>query len=47
LTVNRFNRQAIAAYERRGFQMMGTVVKDIGDGFVMDDYRMELNLERG
>jgi len=28
-----------------GFQNAGALVQDIGDGFVMDDYRMELTCE--
>ncbi len=41
LTVNRQNRLAITIYERLGFINAGPIVTDIGDGFVMDDYRME------
>lgn len=41
LTVNRDNRLAIDAYERLGFMNMGTIVQDIGSGFVMDDYKMQ------
>ena len=44
LFVNRNNRKAIAAYERFGFTKAEAVVTDIGGGFVMDDYRMELDL---
>ena len=44
LTVNRMNRTAISAYERWGFSVTGEVVADIGEGFVMDDYRMEKQL---
>ena len=44
LTVNRMNRIAIRAYERWGFRITGEVVADIGEGFVMDDYRMEKQL---
>ena len=44
LTVNRINRTAIRAYERWGFSITGEVVADIGEGFVMDDYRMEKEL---
>jgi diamine N-acetyltransferase len=40
LAVNKRNRNAIAAYEKYGFQIADAVVKDIGDGFVMDDYIM-------
>lgn len=41
LTVNRQNLLAITIYERLGFIKIGSVVADIGGGFVMDDYRME------
>lgn len=40
LTVNRNNHQAIAAYRKHGFQVSAEQVKDIGGGFVMDDYIM-------
>jgi len=40
LAVNRHNTQAIAAYRRHGFSVREAVVKDIGGGFVMDDYIM-------
>ena len=38
LAVNKMNRSAIAAYLKHGFHVDGAVVKDIGGGFVMDDY---------
>lgn len=41
LTVNRYNSDAIKAYKKMGFINIGPVVQDIGDGFIMDDYRME------
>ena len=41
LAVNKRNAGAIAAYERRGFSIAEAVVKEIGGGFVMDDYIME------
>lgn len=41
LTVNRNNSDSIAWYERMGFMNVGPTVKDIGGGFVMDDFRME------
>jgi RimJ/RimL family protein N-acetyltransferase len=40
LTVNKNNAASIKAYEKFGFQNIGPVVQDIGNGFVMDDYRM-------
>jgi len=44
LRVNKHNRVAIAAYERMGFANQGSIVSDIGSGFSMDDYLMELDL---
>ncbi|WP_298756657.1 GNAT family N-acetyltransferase [uncultured Psychroserpens sp.] len=41
LTVNRHNTHSIKAYEKLGFIKTGTVVQDIGQGYVMDDYTME------
>jgi ribosomal protein S18 acetylase RimI-like enzyme len=40
LTVNRHNAGSIAFYERMGFTKTGAVVQDIGNDFVMDDYKM-------
>ena len=41
LAVNRNNLGAIAAYGKHGFKIRDAIVKDIGGGFVMDDYIME------
>jgi diamine N-acetyltransferase len=41
LTVNKNNVNSIKAYEKIGFKNVGSVVQDIGNGFVMDDYKME------
>lgn len=41
LTVNRYNLDTIEAYKRFGFEVSGSLVQEIGNGFVMDDYRME------
>jgi ribosomal protein S18 acetylase RimI-like enzyme len=48
LTVNKAN-PAVTAYERLGFAITDAIVMDIGNGFVMDDFRMEkrLDLDRG
>jgi ribosomal protein S18 acetylase RimI-like enzyme len=40
LTVNKGN-PSVKAYERLGFRIAADIVMDIGNGFVMDDYRME------
>ena len=45
LTVNKHNDQAIAVYQKRGFEVSELVVTDIGSGFVMDDFVMTLKLE--
>jgi RimJ/RimL family protein N-acetyltransferase len=44
LTVNKNNTGSIKAYENLGFTNTGPAVRDIGGGFVMDDYRMERNV---
>ena len=41
LTVNKNNTLAIKAYEAIGFKNVGALVQDIGNGFVMDDFKME------
>ncbi len=40
LAVNRHNTSAIAAYHKHGFQIAETSVRQIGGGFLMDDYIM-------
>jgi ribosomal protein S18 acetylase RimI-like enzyme len=44
LTVNKHNALALKAYEKLGFVNVGSVVQEIGNGFVMDDYKMEKTL---
>lgn len=41
LTVNKYNTNTINAYKKWGFYVIDSVVTDIGQGFVMDDYIME------
>lgn len=41
LTVNKQNFNSIKVYEKWGFKTIDSVVTDIGNGFVMDDYIME------
>ena len=43
LTVNRGNLRAIRAYEKMGFVKIREQKADIGSGFIMDDYVMQLN----
>lgn len=44
LTVNKHNSGSIAAYKKMGFTIVEDIVTDIGGGFVMDDYKMRLEL---
>ncbi|PLA74457.1 GNAT family N-acetyltransferase [Hydrogenovibrio sp. SC-1] len=41
LTVNRHNQHPIGWYQRQGFCIVDEQQKDIGNGFVMDDFIME------
>ena len=47
LAVNKRNSSAIAAYRKHGFRIREAIVKDIGGGFVMDDYIMEKSVSSG
>lgn len=44
LTVNKNNIGTVKAYEKIGFKNIGSIVIDIDNGFVMDDYKMIKNL---
>ena len=44
LSVNKRNAKAITAYQRNGFVIGGSVVTEIGSGFVMDDFVMAKDL---
>ncbi len=44
LTVNKYNKHAVDVYRKKGFEIIDSVVTDIGNGFVMDDYIMEYRL---
>jgi len=44
LTVNKYNKGSIDAYKRLGFEIVDEMVTDIGNGFVMDDYKMSMEL---
>lgn len=44
LTVNRNNQSTIDWYLRRGFKVTGETRKDIGEGYFMDDFIMEMAL---
>lgn len=42
LTVNKYNATSVKIYEKLGFRIIEDIVTDIGNGFVMDDYKMIL-----
>jgi len=44
LNVNKYNHKAINSYQRNGYQVAESVVNEIGNGFVMDDYVMKKEL---
>ena len=44
LNVNRFNK-AISFYKHLGFILSGEEIIDIGSGYIMDDYIMDLQLD--
>lgn len=44
LTVNKYNSGAVSAYKKIGFSVVDQAVTDIGNGFVMDDYIMRLDI---
>lgn len=44
LTVNKHNSNSIKAYQKIGFKKIKELVMDIGNGYVMDDYKMEKSL---
>lgn len=45
LTVNKQNEHTIAVYKKKGFDVIDTQVADIGNGYVMDDYIMEMKIK--
>lgn len=40
LHVNKYNTNSIDAYERMGFLKSKSMITDVGNGFVMDDFEM-------
>ena len=44
LTVNKHNTPSYEIYLHLGFKVIDAVVNDIGQGYVMDDYIMELEI---
>jgi ribosomal protein S18 acetylase RimI-like enzyme len=46
LTVNKLNDKAIKAYNKFGFEIEQEVVTQIGNGYVMDDYIMSIQIKK-
>lgn len=46
LTVNKHNSVTIEKYLKMGFRNIGPIVTDIGNGYVMDDFILEKNLQK-
>lgn len=44
LTCNKYNRNSLDIYKAKGFAAIDSVKTDIGNGFIMDDYIMQLDL---
>ena len=44
LTCNKYNEHSIAIYKHKGFKTIDAVQTDIGHGFIMDDYIMQLEV---
>jgi RimJ/RimL family protein N-acetyltransferase len=44
LTVNKYNSNSIKAYDNMGFVSVDSIVQDIGNGYVMDDYVLEKDI---
>lgn len=44
LTCNKYNQHSLDVYAKKGFETIDAVVSDIGQGYVMDDYILELKV---
>lgn len=44
LNVNKYN-SAVSFYEKMGFELIREMILDIGQGYIMDDYVMQLQLK--
>lgn len=44
LTCNKYNKHSLDVYHKKGFQIIDEVETDIGHGFIMDDYILQLTL---
>ena len=44
LTCNKFNTHSLDVYKKKGFYEIDAVQTDIGHGFIMDDYILQLDI---
>jgi len=44
LTCNKYNENSLSIYRHKGFTTIDSVQTDIGEGFIMDDYILQLKL---
>lgn len=44
LTCNKYNEHSLQVYAHKGFRQIDAVQSDIGHGFIMDDYILQLDL---
>lgn len=44
LTCNKYNTHSLDVYRRKGFYEIDAVTTDIGQGYIMDDYILQLDL---
>lgn len=47
LTVNKYNTSSIDIYKKKNFYIIDSVVTDIGNGYIMDDYIFEYKIHKG
>lgn len=45
LTCNKYNDNSLSIYKHKGFTITDAQENDIGNGFIMDDYILELSLK--
>lgn len=45
LTCNKYNQHSLDVYAAKGFYQIDAVETDIGHGFIMDDYVLQLDLQ--
>jgi GNAT superfamily N-acetyltransferase len=44
LTCNKYNSLALSVYKKLGFEIIDSIETDIGEGYIMDDYVLEMKL---